>query len=254
MTHELHIDLLRCERCNRHNKVLDFCSACGHIRTKYIIAASYKWREDEQLRRHCRVCQSQSSVAGRCPYCNVDMRKNKYIIGAPLVFPMHPGFLYVPCNRQDEPLATRPILLSNGIPHIENGSPSSAVRTNVFRRDGGCLRCRTFTDLTLHHITHRSKGGSNRSSNLQALCEPCHVYVHNVLELPSGTPYDPQKDPNRVLAEPTQENEDAHWNHIRNLRARKHGKKDHHYDYGKKLATNMAAPMIARLRREAAKE
>lgn len=47
----------------------------------------------------------------------------------------------------------------------------------------------------------------------------------------------------------TQEDEDREWVRIRRARAKKHGKK--HYTYGKGLATNFAAPFIARLRKEA---
>jgi hypothetical protein len=49
---------------------------------------------------------------------------------------------------------------------------------------------------------------------------------------------------------PTQEDEDRAWHRIQRERARKHGKKSGSYEYGKGLATNMAAPFIARLRKE----
>ena len=46
-----------------------------------------------------------------------------------------------------------------------------------------------------------------------------------------------------------QESEQDRFDRYRRNRAKKHGKK--HYEYGKALATNFAAPFIARLRKEA---
>lgn len=68
------------------------------------------------------------------------------------------------------------------------GSPTSTpkLRVRVFERDGGCVRCRTRANLSVHHVVHRSKGGSNDPSNLQTLCTPCHRHVHDVLRVPSG--------------------------------------------------------------------
>jgi hypothetical protein len=51
----------------------------------------------------------------------------------------------------------------------------------------------------------------------------------------------------------TQEDEDREWARLRKARSKKKGKKAGSYQYGKDLATNMAAPFIARLRREAAR-
>lgn len=89
------------------------------------------------------------------------------------------------------------------------------VRNAVIIRDEGCIRCGTFFDLTLHHITHSSKGGSNKANNLQTLCAPCHEYIHNVMELESGTPYKRDDDPNAPPFFRTPEDEEAISNWMR---------------------------------------
>ena len=149
----MHIDLLRCEKCSQHNKVLAACSACGHPRTKYIIAPLADHRKDAPLKWRCRTCFSQSDTSGYCPYCKRGM---------------------IPSVRT----------IRSGV-----GGPSGSTRSRVYRRDAGCLRCGIYKDLTLHHIVHRSQGGSNEDDNLQTLCIDCHSYVHDVLRLPSGKPF-----------------------------------------------------------------
>jgi len=254
------------------------------------------------------------------------------------------------------------------VPHPDTVS----VRVKVYSRDGGkCLRCghsEPHVNLTLHHVVHRSQGGDNSVKNLQTLCRGCHNFVHDKMNLASGTPYSKEmevrpfpepatkkktnaqalkdkKDAERlerlhalshaaladaikqanytvgslrgvtqayvngavrevytdngelvptarelngrpyytpglitsakptwkderparpavmhfhtvhaVTAPRTQEEEDREWARIRKERQRTHGKKPGNYRYGKDLATNFAAPMIAKLRAEAARE
>jgi len=224
MTHELHTNLLRCEHCGQHNKLLNFCSACHRPRTRIIVAQPHEYRSNVPSKWRCKRCSSQSDSSGHCSYCDRGMVRND---AAPFVDPMDGA----PVKKTD------------------HNAPTPSKRNIIFKRDGGCLRCETTSDLTLHHVIHTSQGGSNRSGNLQTLCEPCHAYLHNVLGLPSGTPYSLEADPNPP--ELTQEQEDAQWNLLRRKRFNKHGKKPHTYDYGKQLSTNLAAPMIKRLREEA---
>ena len=52
-----------------------------------------------------------------------------------------------------------------------------------------------------------------------------------------------------VLKPKTQEQENIIWNRILKERKKKYGKKINSYKYGKKLALNLAAPMIIKLRK-----
>lgn len=66
----------------------------------------------------------------------------------------------------------------------DNGTPpqrtrrqeiSSAKRLRTFTRDGfRCLCCGTGEGLTVDHICPLALGGSNKSRNMQTLCEPCN--------------------------------------------------------------------------------
>lgn len=53
---------------------------------------------------------------------------------------------------------------------------SRAVRAEVYKRDHyACRKCGATTNLTLDHIVPMSRGGANRKSNLQTLCETCNT-------------------------------------------------------------------------------
>ncbi len=59
------------------------------------------------------------------------------------------------------------------IPGREN-IPSD-VRREVWRRDGGkCVKCGSRENLEYDHIIPISRGGSNRSRNIELLCESCN--------------------------------------------------------------------------------
>lgn len=52
---------------------------------------------------------------------------------------------------------------------------SHKVRWRVFKRDGHkCCNCGADEDLTVDHITPRSKGGDDSEDNLQTLCRSCN--------------------------------------------------------------------------------
>jgi 5-methylcytosine-specific restriction endonuclease McrA len=68
----------------------------------------------------------------------------------------------------------------------EPGKPNRAtipplVRASVLARDRHrCATpgCRSTHFLEVHHVTPRSRGGSNRAENLVTLCSRCHAFVH----------------------------------------------------------------------------
>ncbi len=53
------------------------------------------------------------------------------------------------------------------------------VRRAVLERDGFCCaRCGSKERLHVHHIKHRSDGGTDEPANLLTLCEGCHYQEH----------------------------------------------------------------------------
>ena len=68
-------------------------------------------------------------------------------------------------------------------PESGNGSIDQktppALRRRVLARDGDqCRCCNSRTQLMVHHIRYRSKGGRTRTWNLITLCMRCHALVH----------------------------------------------------------------------------
>lgn len=54
-----------------------------------------------------------------------------------------------------------------------------AIRVKILERDHyRCQECGFFKHLEVHHIIHRSQGGSNDPSNLITLCRRCHAKKH----------------------------------------------------------------------------
>lgn len=237
---ELHIDLLRCEHCGQHNKLLLFCSACGRARTKVIIAQPHEYKLDRQSSFMCRSCYSQRRSVPFCIYCNRGMKairshQDDQYLDNPSTEMEERELRYDPLTGRAKKKARREAIRKE---------PTVPIRVRVYERDGGCLRCRKDSNLTLHHVVHVAEGGKNTMENLQTLCVTCHRHIHEGLIIPSGTPYR-REDEFR-----SQEDEDAEWNRIRRERAKKHGKKPGSYTYSKGLATNLAAPEIARLRKQ----
>ena len=55
-------------------------------------------------------------------------------------------------------------------------------KESLLRRDGRCLVCGAWLDestINPHHITTKGAGGSDQPENGIALCQACHVSVHN---------------------------------------------------------------------------
>jgi 5-methylcytosine-specific restriction endonuclease McrA len=54
-------------------------------------------------------------------------------------------------------------------------SISTTKRARIMSRDNNqCQKCGATTDLTIDHIQHWSRGGSNADANLRVLCRPCN--------------------------------------------------------------------------------
>jgi hypothetical protein len=67
--------------------------------------------------------------------------------------------------------------------------PPSVARL-VWRRDGGRCRvpgCRSSRGLELHHLVHRSDGGSHDAANIALICSSCHQAHHEGTLTITGT-------------------------------------------------------------------
>ncbi len=67
--------------------------------------------------------------------------------------------------------------------------PPSVARL-VWRRDGGRCRvpgCRSARGIEIHHLVHRTDGGSHDASNLALLCSACHLAHHRGALTITGT-------------------------------------------------------------------
>lgn len=66
-----------------------------------------------------------------------------------------------------------------GSPIVTTGVPT-AQRQRILDRDGHkCTQCGATDDLTMDHITPRSKGGDGADDNLQTLCRRCNSSKNN---------------------------------------------------------------------------
>ena len=80
---------------------------------------------------------------------------------------------------------------------IDGGTPERAhqdvppsVARLVWRRDGGRCRvpgCRSARGIEIHHLVHRTDGGSHDASNLALLCSACHLAHHRGALTITGT-------------------------------------------------------------------
>lgn len=59
---------------------------------------------------------------------------------------------------------------------------SNETRRAVYRRDGWrCALCDNTQGLQVHHVVHRSQGGSDLPQNLITLCWKCHAAIHGTV-------------------------------------------------------------------------
>ncbi len=80
---------------------------------------------------------------------------------------------------------------------IDGGTPERAhqdvppsVARLVWRRDGGRCRvpgCRSARGIEIHHLVHRTHGGSHDALNLVLLCSSCHLAHHRGALTITGT-------------------------------------------------------------------
>lgn len=77
-----------------------------------------------------------------------------------------------------------------------------ATRALVYERDNyRCKNCGSDQDLTIDHVKPLSKGGKNRASNMQTLCNACNLAKGNgsLGTRPSKRPApEPQPAPSRL--------------------------------------------------------
>ena len=60
-----------------------------------------------------------------------------------------------------------------------NARIPNATRKAIYRRDGyRCALCDNTRGLQIHHVMHRSQGGSDHPHNLICLCMYCHNVAH----------------------------------------------------------------------------
>ena len=63
------------------------------------------------------------------------------------------------------------------------GKEWNELRLQVFARDGhACVRCRSTSRLSAHHITPKSLGGKHTIENLTTLCVSCNSWARNNIQ------------------------------------------------------------------------
>ncbi|WP_229891687.1 HNH endonuclease [Streptomyces lavendofoliae] len=78
--------------------------------------------------------------------------------------------------KPQPPLVQKPV-----IPGPRKRLPISATkRARILDRDGHrCRKCGVAEDLTIDHVLHWSRGGSNADDNLRVLCRSCNSRRHD---------------------------------------------------------------------------
>lgn len=75
------------------------------------------------------------------------------------------------------------------------------TRKAVYKRDDyACVLCDDNRRLQIHHVIHRSQGGTNHPQNLVTLCSTCHALAHG-LTLAGVEYFMPQADIGQALVE-----------------------------------------------------
>jgi 5-methylcytosine-specific restriction endonuclease McrA len=72
---------------------------------------------------------------------------------------------------------------NDGCRHRLHACEYDRLRTQILRRDGWrCQACGGRTNLQVHHLTYRGRGGSDDEKNLISLCADCHRHVHEAAD------------------------------------------------------------------------
>jgi 5-methylcytosine-specific restriction endonuclease McrA len=85
--------------------------------------------------------------------------------------------VHVPSGYELLPYQPQPLLARQpAVPGPRKRLPISATkRARILVRDGHrCQRCGGNEDLTIDHVQHWSRGGTNADDNLRVLCRPCN--------------------------------------------------------------------------------
>ena len=62
---------------------------------------------------------------------------------------------------------------------LRSAGVPKGTRRAVYKRDGyQCATCGDVRGLQIHHVTPRSRGGSDDPRNLVTLCWKCHAIAH----------------------------------------------------------------------------
>ncbi|WP_331731801.1 HNH endonuclease (plasmid) [Streptomyces sp. NBC_01005] len=85
--------------------------------------------------------------------------------------------VYVPSEYELLPYQPQPVVAPAAVvaPPRKRMPISATKRARVLARDGHrCRKCSAIEDLTIDHIKHWSRGGSNADDNLRVLCRSCN--------------------------------------------------------------------------------
>lgn len=198
--------LFQCSSCGAKSSPVDYCFACGKARVFTVVFDG---------ETHTGPVKVRTCISGKVTRYIVSADNREILVshgGAlrPTVQVYHNGLvreLYtdtnelVPRSGYEKPCYSPKTkrVGRHAEPRQKAVTQTPSLRTLVYRRDKGCVRCGSTSHQSVHHVVHRSCGGRNNLENLQALCRPCHDHVHEVLKLPSGTPVVPEVKLNENL-------------------------------------------------------
>lgn len=195
--YQLHIDLLRCEHCGQHNKMLHFCAACGRQRKTIIIAQPHDYKLDMQLDFRCRSCLSQRITSPFCIYCKRGMKSqvatypyrkvnndgDGTLGNRPTVEVYVDGLIRDMFTDTNElaPLESSYFVVRKRNKKKRPPQQKPVVRGRFIRtlfEKNECFVCESRLKLTIHHFVPTGKGGDNSKENMLTTCRPCHDKIH----------------------------------------------------------------------------
>lgn len=235
--------LLTCEFCKAPSETVAYCFACGRPRNGTVFVNG-KEHTGPIIVRVCISGKVTLYVNAAGFYIPYDPNK---ALRRPVVQQYVDGFVREVYSDTGELVVPLPKAALKKVKQKRTPKPVQETpvgyRDHALKRDKCCLRCGTDKRLTVHHIVHRSLGGTNNPVNLQTLCSDCHEFVHNELRLPSGTPF------KHVSAEEELQRErDAFDAYLR----KRHDKAKRKRAKGRSFEqrVNLAEPFLLRLRAE----